>query len=199
MRSKFILLIILFLVISSFFIFRDSKKELPQTRGTTIIAFGDSLVYGYGATEGNDFVSLLSSRIGLPIINAGISGNTTADGVARLKTDVLDQNPRTVIVVLGGNDFLRRVPKSETLKNIRTIVEQIKSTGARVVLIGTSRLVYDRDYEDIAKEFDVIFVPHVMDRILNDKKLMSDAIHPNDAGYKIFADTVEPYLIKALQ
>ena len=198
MNKKVIIIIFILIAGISFFIFRKNEQQLPVPTGTNIIAFGDSLVYGYGATEGKDFVSLLSERIGIPIINAGIPGDKTSDALARIRTDVLEKDPKVVIVVIGGNDFLRRVPKAETLSNVRNIVGQIKATGARVILVGTSRLVYNSEYQDVAKELGVIFVPHVMDKILSNRALMSDTIHPNDAGYEVFADTIEPFLIKAL-
>jgi acyl-CoA thioesterase I len=199
MNLKLIIGIIVVIAVAIFFITRSKTLDLPPVTGSTIIAFGDSLVYGTGSTEGNDFVSVLSARTGIPIINAGIPGNTTKDALNRLSRDVLEQDPRVVIIVIGGNDFLRRVPKSETLANVRSIVEQVKATGARVILVGTSRLVYSSDYKDIAEELEVLFVPHVLDPILQDKRLMADAIHPNDEGYKLFADALQPYFLKAMQ
>jgi acyl-CoA thioesterase I len=199
MNKKVLIGIVVVIAVAIFFITRNKNPDLPPVTGTTIIAFGDSLVSGTGSTKGNDFVSVLSSRTGIPIINAGIPGNTTKDALNRLSRDVLEQDPRVVIIVIGGNDFLRRVPKGETLANVRSIIEQVQETGARVILVGTSRLVYNDDYKVIAQELGVSFVPHVLDRMLQDKRLMDDAIHPNDEGYKTFADAVRPYFLKAMQ
>jgi acyl-CoA thioesterase I len=200
MNRKVLVGIIIAIAVAIFFITKNKNPDLPPVKGTTIIAFGDSLVSGVGSTEGNDFVSRLSSRTGIPIINAGIPGNTTKDALNRLERDVLEQDPRVVIIVIGGNDFLRRVPKAETLANVRSIVEQVKTTGARVILVGTSRLVYNNEYKDIATELEVLFVPHVLDPMLQDKKrLMADAVHPNDEGHKLFADAVQPYFLKAMR
>jgi acyl-CoA thioesterase I len=196
---KFILIGVAVLGTFAFIFFKDRSPQQVPITGTNIIAFGDSLVYGYGATKGNDFVTLLSQRIGEPIINAGIPGNTSKDALDRLSKDVLTQDPNIVILVIGGNDFLRRIPKQETLEHIRSIIQQIQATGARVILVGISRLVYNSDYKDIAQELHVYFVPHVMDPILQDKTLMYDAIHPNDGGYKLFTDAVEPYLRQAVE
>ena len=145
------------------YVFMHKKAVEQPTAGTTMVAFGDSLVVGVGASEGNDFVSLLSARTGVPIINAGISGNTTTDALLRLERDVMAHDPRVVIVVLGGNDFLRRMPKATTLANMRTIVERIRATGAAVILVGMTSLIYNSDYRDIAKDTGSQFVPRLLD------------------------------------
>src|SRR3989338_1957466 len=99
------------------YFFLYSAREVSITNypssGTDIIAFGDSLVVGAGATSGNDFVSLLSQKIGQRIINLGVSGDTTANGLARVSE--FDQyHPKVVLVLLGGNDHLRKVPIETT-------------------------------------------------------------------------------------
>jgi acyl-CoA thioesterase I len=199
MKIKYLITIVAIVALTLYFFMRDKDPRLPPVTGTNVIVIGDSLAYGIGSTKGNDFVSLLSARVSIPIVNMGIPGDTTADVLKRLSRDVLERDPRVVVIVIGGNDFLRHIPKEETLSNIRRIVEQIKATGARVILVGTSRFVYDVEYQEIAKELEVIFVPHVMDRILYSKNLMADRVHPNDKGYVVFANTIEPYLIKALK
>ena len=89
-------------------------RAAKPTSGRTIVAFGDSLVEGRGATPGRDFVSLLARRLNTRIVNAGRSGDTTAAALARLDSDVLSRDPKVVIVLLGGNDYLRRVPTEQT-------------------------------------------------------------------------------------
>src|SRR5687768_10343541 len=97
-----------------------------DSRGSTIVAFGDSLTSGHGAGPGEDYPSRLSERIGLPIVNAGISGDTTEGALARVDQDVLSQNPRIVIVGLGGNDLIRRVPLASTEANLRAIIRKVQ-------------------------------------------------------------------------
>jgi lysophospholipase L1-like esterase len=168
------------------------------TAGHTIVAFGDSLVEGRGASEGQDFVSLLARRIGRPIINAGRSGDTTAAALARLDADVLAREPRVVIVLLGGNDFLRRVPVEVTFGNLARIVERIRARGAAVLLVGVAVGLFSDPYGDeyarIARAASAGLVPDVLDGIFGDAALMADSIHPNDRGYVIVADRVEPAL-----
>ena len=106
----------------------------PPARDT-IVAFGDSLVYGQGSTKGNDFVSVLSQKLNRSIVNLGVPGDTTAMGVARLSTAV-KFNPGIVLLLLGGNDTLRRVPVSETEAHLRTLITEFTRAGAVVVSIG---------------------------------------------------------------
>ena len=106
--------------------------------GQNIIAFGDSLVVGHGASPGNDFVSILSDRLDHPIINAGRNGDTTQSGLERLQVEVLSQDPRIVILLLGGNDALRRMPMDQTFSRLADMIDQIHQTGAAVVPVDVA-------------------------------------------------------------
>ena len=168
------------------------------TAGGRVIAFGDSLVEGVGASTGRDLVSLLSARIGVPIVNAGRSGDTTASALGRLDSAVLSRSPRVVIIVLGGNDALRRVPPKETFANLDAIVGRIRSRGAAVILAGLSfgvfTDVYGDGYEEVARRTASGLVPDILGGVLGHPDLMADQIHPNDRGYQIMADRIEPAL-----
>ena len=175
----------------------DPRAAKP-TAGSTVIAFGDSLVEGRGSTNGRDFVSTLSQRLGVTIINAGRSGDTTGAALARLDRDVLAHSPRVVIVVLGGNDYLRHVPVNETFRNLSAIVTKIRDRGAAVVLAGVSVGLltdpYGARYEALARETSSGLVPDILGGLMGRSDRMSDAIHPNDAGYEIIADRIAPVL-----
>lgn len=168
-----------------------------DSRGTNIVAFGDSLVQGVGATPGNDFVSILSRQAGLPIINLGKSGDTTASALARVDS-IFEHDPRIVIVLLGGNDFLRRIPMDTTFENLSAIVEAIQARGTAVLVLGVrGGLLYDSysaRFASFAKEHKAAFVPNVLDGLVGDVRSMSDSIHPNDAGYERIARKVLPAL-----
>lgn len=173
----------------------------PPQNGSTVIAFGDSLIEGVGATAGNDLVSLLSRDLGVPIVNAGVSGDTTTMARARFERDVLARDPRTVLILLGGNDFLKRVPREETFENLRAMIGALHDRGTFVVLLGVrGGLVgdsYEKDFAVLADETGILYVPNVLDGILGKPELLADAIHPNDAGYALIAErvlaAVEPY------
>lgn len=171
-----------------------SKVRNLGARGANVIAFGDSLTAGYGAAAGEDYPSRLASLAGVPVINAGRSGDTTESALARIDTDVLDRDPRVVIVGLGGNDYLRRVPIAATEANLRTIVRRIQDRGAMVILLGFRfpgfGPSYEKMYERIADEEECLFVPDLLDGILSDPSLKSDEIHPNARGYEKMAERV---------
>ncbi|OGZ45566.1 MAG: hypothetical protein A2756_00945 [Candidatus Ryanbacteria bacterium RIFCSPHIGHO2_01_FULL_48_27] len=184
------------------FLYVSSFVDAPHG-GTNIIVFGDSLTEGIGASPGHDFVSLLSRSLGIPIINAGRSGDTTASALGRLERDVLSRDPKVVVVELAGNDSLQRYPIDETFKNLRTIIGRIHAVGGGVVLVGIrGGLLSDRyksEYRKLVRDTKVSFVPDILGGILGDPKLMYDGIHPNDAGYVIVASRIEPVLGAVLE
>jgi len=141
---------------------------------------------------------VLSTRLGVSIINAGRSGDTTRSALARLDSDVLSRDPRVAIVLLGGNDFLRRVPTEETFDNLAAIVEKLRRRGAAVVLAGVSVGImsdpYAARYDALARQNSAGLVPDILGGIIGRSNLMSDAIHPNEQGYQIIADRLEPVL-----
>ena len=173
-----------------------------DSRGSAIICFGDSLTAGVGASPGHDYPTLLSHRLGRMVINAGASGDTTRLALGRLTQDVLEKNPKLVIVELGGNDFLQRVSWDEKFANLTTIVRTIQEHGAMVVLVGVQPgLLGDgarEEYRKIAHARRAAFVPNILEGILTEPQLKSDEIHPNDAGYEKIAQriasAVEPLL-----
>jgi lysophospholipase L1-like esterase len=171
-----------------------SKVANLDSRGTSIIAFGDSLTAGYGAQPGEDYPTRLAAILGIPIINAGVSGDTTDVALARIDTDVLARDPRIVIVGLGGNDFLRGVPIAATEANLRTIIHKIQAAGAMVTLIGyrfpSLNVNYGDMYERVAKDERCLLVAGVLKGIWTDPSLKSDEIHPNARGYQLMAERI---------
>ena len=158
-----------------------------------VVAFGDSLVAGSGASEGNDFVSLLAQKIERPILNLGVPGNTTMDALARLES-VRSQHPSVVFILLGGNDYLRRLSSATTFENLKTIILALQEDGAVTVLIGVRGGVlkdnFESSFEKLAEETGSVYVPDALDGILGNANLMADAVHPNDAGYALIAEKV---------
>ncbi len=162
--------------------------------GKNIICFGDSLTTGEGAEPGNDYPSILAKQISLPVINAGESGDTTYNALKRLQVDVLEKRPLVVIIVLGGNDFLKKIPLEETFKNLEIIVKMIQDAGAITVLAelhsGIILSGYSKGYRRIARKHKAVLIPELLDGIINKPILKSDYIHPNTAGYKIMAERI---------
>lgn len=199
-KGVIVVVIVGILLAGTVFLFTRKEKHMKPE---SIVAFGDSLMYGIGSTKGNDFVTLLSEKIGMPIVNMGIPGDTTADGVRRVD-EALTIKPGVVILLLGGNDALQNVSTTETFNNLRILIEKFESEGAKVLLLGVrGRGVvqdpYKTFFEELAKEKGVALVPNVLSGLLGDSKYMSDAVHPNDEGYAKIAEKVLPHLIKLLQ
>jgi lysophospholipase L1-like esterase len=165
-----------------------------RSAGEAIVCFGDSLTEGVGAEAGQDYPSVLSRQLGFPVVNAGQRGDTTGQALERLSDKVLRRNPRLVNVLLGGNDFLRQLPRAESKKNLAEIVRRIQEQGAMVAIAGIRLGLFTDEfapiYEATAKEFGALYIPEVMKGILSDAKLKSDAIHPNGAGYRLIAERV---------
>ncbi|MFM8471795.1 MAG: GDSL-type esterase/lipase family protein [Limisphaerales bacterium] len=168
----------------------------PPARGEWA-AFGDSLTQGYGAEEGGDYPARLAKRLGLKIRNLGISGNTTADGLARLD-QALQLQPRVALLCLGGNDSFRSMPADETFANLAAMIDRFHTTGTFVVLLGVRSVgLSDKNakrFEQLAKTKRVLLVPNILDGILFTPSLMADQIHPNDQGYARIAERLEEAL-----
>lgn len=194
----FIALCILLLI---FFLFpRKTIITNYPSSGTRIIAFGDSLIEGVGAEDGMTLPEQLSQRIGIPIENEGLAGDTTRGGLSRID-DVLDTSngdPKIVLLLLGGNDFLKKIPREETYRNLETIIKTIESRGAIVLLLGVrSGLLgggFDDEFEKLSETYGTAYVEDVLDGVFAHPDLMSDAIHPNSKGYAKIADRIEPVL-----
>ena len=187
-----------------FYFFSSSHPEIrnAQPSGENLICFGDSLTYGTGASEGQDYPSQLSEMLSKPVINAGVPGDTTSTAMRRLDQDVLSHAPRIVFITLGGNDLKNGVSKKVAFENLKVIVEKIQAEGALVVLGGINIPFWGKGfgeaYENLAEETGSILIPNIYKGIIGNPKLMSDRIHPNAKGYEIIAkffyDAVKPYM-----
>lgn len=174
----------------------------------TIVAFGDSLTAGFGADPGAsypDFLQrdLLQAGIGWRVVNAGVSGNTTSDGLDRV-SEVLANKPRIVIVEFGGNDGLRGLPLATTRSNLERIVVELRKTGATVVLAGMTLPPnygpeyihsFEQIYVGLAAKYKLTWIPFLLDGVATHPDLMQrDGIHPTGAGNALVAKTVMRYL-----
>ncbi|MFZ2303559.1 MAG: GDSL-type esterase/lipase family protein [Minisyncoccia bacterium] len=205
MKHRAIILSVLFAVLVSLGIYyftRNSDITNYPSKGTDIIAFGDSLVEGFGSTGGNDFVSLLSQKIGQPIINLGNAGDTTVDGIARIN-QLDNYNPKVVLLLLGGNDHLKKIPIAVTFENLATLIDNIHARGAIVILLGVRGGLFndrfDTEFEALRDTYHTAFVSDVLGGLFGNDKYMSDTIHPNNIGYGIIADRIYPVLIEVLK
>lgn len=201
MLAKSIFIIVSIVIGSLFlFLFMNNEQKVTDfpTKDGPIVAFGDSLVEGVGASAGHTFVDLLSKRIDEPIINLGVSGNTTADGLMRIR-ELEAEDPRLVLLLLGGNDALRRLPLEDTFANLSQFIEALQEKKIAVLLIGISGGIsyarsYEEAFENLADKYGVAYVPNILKGLFGRSEYMADAIHPNDAGNVRMADKIEPVL-----
>lgn len=184
-------------------LFQEGKPTNVPPKEGNIILFGDSLAEGIGAGPGNDLASQLFKSTGELVINAGRSGDTTSSALGRLGRDVLSQNPRLVVILLGGNDAIQGISAEEVQDNLFEIITKIQGKGAAVLLLGVRGGIigdpYGEVFESVARERKIDYVPDVLNGILGGADLMSDPIHPNDKGYARVADRVGPILVEMLQ
>ena len=190
-------------ILVGFFLYQSftaPKIKNAHPIGENIICFGDSLTFGTGASQGMDYPSQLSNMISKPVFNKGVPGDTTARALARLEQDILE--PRIVLITLGGNDLKNGVPKEVAFENLKIIVESVQAQGALVIIGGIDLPFWGRGYgeayEQLSKETGAVLIPNVLDGIMGNRQLMSDSIHPNDAGYTIMAErfhqALKPFL-----
>lgn len=181
-----------------------AKREIKNidSQGKNIICFGDSLTFGYGASEGQDYPSALAKMLDIPVLNAGIDGDTTIEALKRIRSDVLEREPLLVIIEFGGNDFLRKIPQEVTINNIKEMIERIQAYGAMVALADISTGIFLGDYRKIfsklAREKGAIFIPSILSGIIANPSMKSDFLHPNAKGYRMIAERIQtaitPYL-----
>jgi lysophospholipase L1-like esterase len=166
-----------------------------------VLAFGDSLTYGTGATESESYPAQLARLSGRRVVREGVPGEISAAGLARLPGALDEHRPRLLLLCHGGNDFLHRLPKAEAEANVRAMVRLAQSRGIDVVLIGTPEfglLLSPPDfYANIAKEMRIPYEDEVLSKILRDSSLKSDQVHPNAAGYRLMAERVYALMKKS--
>lgn len=188
--------VILISILFSIFI-KDSKDSAAYKtldKNSKILAFGDSLTYGYGVQKSFSYPSQLQMKTNLHVVNAGVSGEVSADGLLRLP-NLLKHKPSLVILCHGGNDILRKKSKAKLKSNLLKMIKLIKASGAEVLLIGVPDFsIFGFStlplYEEVAKETDVMLEDEVLSYIESRPSLKSDNIHPNQSGYEMMADAV---------
>jgi len=177
-----------------------------------IMLYGDSLMAGYGLPPSENLVSELNrnfenSGSSIIIINSSISGNTSKNGLSRLDWS-LEDSPSIVVLSLGANDMLRGLNPELTMQNLDSIINKFKKNRSIVILAGMLasesmgpkyQSQFDGIYPELAKKYDLIFMPFLLDGVALDKNyLQADYKHPNAQGMKIIASNLYPYIIEAI-
>ena len=177
-----------------------------------ILAFGDSLTAGYGLAEQDTLPTRLAdalNKMGRPVtmINGGVSGDTSADGVTRLDWALADK-PQIMILALGANDMLRGLDPKATRANLEAIIQKAQAAGVEIVLAGMLsptnlgpeyKAAYDAIYPDLAKAHNLLFMPFLLQDVAQDSDLnQADGIHPNGNGVAIIVRNLLPYVTQAM-
>ncbi len=180
----------------------DSVPALPKLApGDVVLAFGDSITYGTGAQPGESYPEVLSTLIGREIVAAGEPGEQTAAGLERLD-GVLDiYEPKIMLLCIGGNDMLRKVDQGVIETNLRRMIDNARSRGVAVLLIGVPKPALFGGtadfYERIAEDLSLPFEGEILNDILKDNEYKSDPIHPNARGYRVLAQALAELLRRA--
>lgn len=176
------------------------QQRAAVPAGATVLALGDSITFGTGAPAEASYPAVLGRLTQWNVVNAGVPGDTSAGALARLPQLLQEHQPQLVLVSIGGNDFLRRLPPVATRDNIRSILRQAADAGAQVVLVGipeasalaaAARSLSDHAlYAELAEELDVPLFAGGWAGVLGDGTLRSDPIHANARGYEAFAQAL---------
>ena len=175
-------------------------KEQALPAGSQVLALGDSLTQGAGVTPEQAWPNLLAQKTGWVVVNGGVNGDTSEQALRRLPGLLDEHNPVLVLVTLGGNDMLRRLPEQQTVANLERILALIKAHGAKAVLLATPdpspmRAAF-RDlaapdfYRKLAEAQHVPLIEDAIADVLSDPELKGDAVHPNAEGHARLADKI---------
>ena len=207
MTPKFKALLIMLLIVAG----AGQAWAVPAKLPVRILAIGTSLTQGYGLPPGTEFTvqlqqALKQAGIDAVVTNAGVSGDTSAGGLARLDWS-LAERPDAVILELGSNDMLRGIAPATTEKNLRAILDKLKAAHVKVLLTGMHAQrnlgaeyvkQFDPIYPRLAKDYNVLFYPFILDGVaLNPNLNQADGMHPSPAGVKVIVAHILP-MVKQL-
>ncbi|MGU9950914.1 MAG: arylesterase [Gammaproteobacteria bacterium WSBS_2016_MAG_OTU1] len=198
------------LIISLFFAFVGGHAAAKEIN---IAAFGDSLSAGYGLPEKDGFAAALQrvlseNDLAITVSNAGVSGETSADGLTRVEW-MLRKNPDMVIVEFGANDMFRGTPIAAIRQNLAGIVKKIQQHGAQILLVGMQapanyplsyRSQFTDMYQQLSEENNIELYPFFLEGVALDPSLnLQDGIHPNAEGIRIIANNIAPSVMSVIK
>jgi acyl-CoA thioesterase I len=192
----------------------DSISEENQKPKKSILFYGNSLTAGYGIEPEDAFPGLIAKRLDslgydFNVINGGLSGETTAGGLRRLDW-FLEEIPGLFVLELGGNDGLRGIPAEESKKNLKEIIQKVKSKSpkTRILLAGMQippnmgnayTNNFQKIYPEIAQEENVPLIPFLLEGVAGNPELnLKDGIHPTEKGHLIILETLWPFILQEI-
>lgn len=167
-----------------------------------ILAFGDSLTYGTGANHQTEsYPAVLAELSGQTVINAGVPGEISQQGLVRIEQLLAEHQPQLVLLCHGGNDLIRKLDTDQLKQNLSQMIAQIRAQGAQVVMLSVPRpgvfLKAAPLYREVAESEQVLLENEIIADIVSEVSLKSDAIHPNAEGYRRLAERVYQLLTTA--
>ena len=176
----------------------DKPELKPLGEDAVILAFGDSLTYGTGTSRDFAYPAILQQNISRTVINAGVPGEITRQGLVRLPGLLQRHQPDLVIICHGGNDILRKLDLGKARQNIQAMIDLAHQAGAQVMLVGVPEFglfLDDADmYGELAEANRLVINDGTLGDILGKNTYKSDHIHPNKLGYQILADSISELL-----
>jgi lysophospholipase L1-like esterase len=179
----------------------DAPKLARLAPDAVVLAFGDSLTYGTGASETESYPAQLERLIVRKVVRAGVPGEVSAQALARLPASLEEHQPKLLVLCIGGNDFLRNLSQAEVAANLRRMIALAQGKGSEVLLVGTPEkgllVTPPKFYAEIARELRIPYEGKVIGEILRNSELKSDPIHPNARGYRLMAERIAELLQKS--
>ena len=165
----------------------DTPQIQPLSSDAVILAFGDSLTFGTGASSDTSYPAVLSQLLDRQVINAGAPGELSSQGLQRLPQLLEQTRPELVILVHGGNDLLRQQNRQQLEQNLSQMISLIRQHGAQVIMAAVPapgiRLSPAAEYQRVSAQYDLPLENHIISELLRDPSMKSDPIHPNAEGY----------------
>ena len=189
------------MLVLSLFLFSCSESNTmlkPLNNTQSILAFGDSLTFGYGANPDQSYPAQLSKLIDIDVINEGINGEVSKRGLARLEALLESHQPQMLLLCHGANDMLQKQDLARMKNNVKAMIKLAQDRDIQVVLIAVPSvgllLTPLKEYQEIADEMHVTLANDILSDVLGNRKMHSDVIHPNALGYKEIAIQLQKLL-----
>ena len=201
-RKKFLVSLLLTVMASTILMACSSSAKSPRLASKAVIlAFGDSLTFGTGATPTESYPAILERLVGRRVVKSGVPGEVTSEGLSRLPEVLAREKPALLILCHGGNDLLRRLDRQQTANNLRAMIRLARERGVAIVIIAVPSpgiaLSPPTFYREIAAEMGLPVEEEALTMVLSDGSLRSDFIHPNAAGYRRLAESIAGLLKKS--
>ncbi len=193
-------LVFISLMIVAFILTSCEQRTITKIADDGIIlAFGDSLTVGVGTPPATDYPTVLNKLSGRTVINSGVSGEVTAQGLLRLPEVIAQTDPQLIILLEGGNDILRNKDHRQIKQNLAAMIEYAQENHIDVVLVGVpaKNILFSVApfYNELAEEYSLVYAEDLLSNLLRNPRYKSDAIHLNQQGYGILAESIHELLI----